>query len=185
MNEEEEIIKNGLKSHSKVDTLCYAGMVLLAVLIFLPPICRALFMDGRPKSTIEDVVYSTLTCRYGYADENKTSVTKSIIGYYRNGEPRKAEVSFYYYADSVNEKDAEQAKYIALSDTVPEFKSSVNPNEIIYSIDFIGHKELLSKEELKEFTMPMAGAMTYYNNLEYICGVESETKQEDVAKWTD
>ena len=48
MNEEDEIIKSGLKSHSKVDTMCYAGMVFLAIMIFIPPICLP---PGAPSSS--------------------------------------------------------------------------------------------------------------------------------------
>ena len=102
MNEEEEIIKSGLKSHSKQDTMCYLGMALIGILIFIPPLFRIIFADSIPKSTIEEITYMTVSCRTGFFDEDGLSVIEVITSNYRQSEILDMKVEFIY--DNENPK---------------------------------------------------------------------------------
>ena len=59
---EDQIIKRGLKTKAKTDTLCYLGIAILFVLIIIPPIFSVVFDYTRPKDTHEEVVYARLNC---------------------------------------------------------------------------------------------------------------------------
>ena len=43
--EEQKIIEEGLKKNTKQDIICYVGMALLFIMIFIPPIFRVVFYD--------------------------------------------------------------------------------------------------------------------------------------------
>lgn len=47
--EEEQIIKEELKKNTKQDILCYIGMVVIFIMIFIPPIFRIVFYDPTSK----------------------------------------------------------------------------------------------------------------------------------------
>ena len=184
MNEEEEIIKNGLKSHSKKDTYCYLGMVLIAILIIIPPAFRVIFADSIPKSTIEEITYMTVSCRTGFFDADGLSVIEVITSNYRQSEILDMTVEFMYDNEKPKFDEAQVLSFIEISKKVKEFKMKKEDKKITFTIDFLANPSLKHTEEFQNHTKLAPSQMNYYRQYENLsCGHESETKIEDTKIW--
>ena len=184
MNEEEEIIKNGLKSHSKQDTMCYLGMVLIGVLIFIPPLFRIIFADSIPKSTIEEITYMTVSCRTGFFDEDGLSVIEIITSNYRQSEILDMKIEFVYDNENPKFNEPQVLSYMEIAKKVNQFKMKKDKKSVSFTIDFLANPSLKHTEEFQNHTKLAPSQMNYYRQYENLsCGHESETKIEDTKIW--
>ena len=184
MNEEEEIIKSGIKSHSKQDTLCYVGMALLAIMIFIPPAFRVIFADSIPKSTIEEVTYMDVMCRTAFFDEDGKAVSEIITAQYRQNEILNMKVEFVYDSKEPKFNEASLLEFEELSKSVKEFKMKKGKTTVTFQIDFLKYPKLKNKEAFRNYTKLAPAQMNYYKtNKGLSCDHESETKVEDTKIW--
>jgi hypothetical protein len=186
MNEEEEIIKSGLKDHSKQDTMCYVGMAIIGVLIFIPPIFRVIFADSIPKSAIEEVTYMTVTCRTSFFDSEGHGVTEIVENHYRQSEILDMKVEFLYDSQNPNFQEAAVLNFEKISKSIKEFKETKEAKKVTFSIDFLENPNLTKAEELQNYTKLAPAQMNYFRQYENLgCDHESETKMEDTKKWNE
>jgi len=186
MNEEDEIIKEGLKSHSKQDTLCYVGIGVLAILIFIPPIFRVIFADSIPKSTIEEVTYLAVSCKTAYFDEDGKIVSEIIESNYRQGEILDMKVQFLYDNTSPRFNDTQLEEFESLSKKHKEFSMKKDKQKITFSIDFLKNMDLKKHDDFIKYTKLAPAQMRYYaDNGGLSCDSEAETKTEDTKKWNE
>ena len=184
MNEEEEIIQNGLKSHDKKDTMCYLGMVLLGILIILPPAFRVIFADSRPKSTIQDIVYLDFSCSHTYFDNEGTIVTTFIDGNFRDNKVMKVTVSYSYgNKTEVNYTDTQLTTLLDIGKADIGVGMTEKKNTITFTMDFLNQPKLKQRQELKRYSRAPQAQMNEYKSLQYNCNYESKTEQEDTEKW--
>jgi hypothetical protein len=186
MNEEEEIIKNGLKSHSKQDTLCYIGIGVLAILIFIPPIFRVIFASSIPKSTIEEVTYMSVSCKTAFFDDDGKIVSEIIESNYRQGEILDMKVQFLYDNPSPKFAEIQLKDFEELSKKHKEFSMKKEKQKVTFSIDFLEHLDLKKNADFKDYTKLAPAQMNYYErevSPKLSCDNEAETKQEDTKKW--
>ena len=184
MNEEEEIIKSGLKSHSKQDTMCYLGMLLIGVLIFIPPLFRIIFADSIPKSTIEEITYMTVSCRTGFFDEDGLSVIEVITSKYRQSEILDMKIEFIYDNENPKFNEAQVLSFMEISKKYKQFKMKKEAKKVTFDIDFLANPSLKHTEEFQNHTKLAPSQMNYYRQYENLsCGHESETKIEDTKIW--
>ena len=184
MNEEDEIIQQGLKSHDKKDTLCYVGMVLLGILIILPPAFRIIFADSRPKSTIQDIVYLDFSCSHTYFDNEGTIVTVMVEGNFRDNKVLKESIS-YSYGDKteVNMTDSQLTTLLDIGKADIGVEMKEKKNTITFTMDFLNKPKLKRRDELKKYARSPQAQMNEYKSLQYTCNYDSKTVQEDVEKW--
>ncbi len=184
MNEEEEIIKSGLKSHSKQDTMCYLGMALIGILIFIPPLFRIIFADSIPKSTIEEITYMTVSCRTGFFDEEGLSVIEVITSNYRQSEILDMKVEFIYDNENPKFNESQVLSFMEMSKKYKQFKMKKEAKKVTFEIDFLANPSLKHTEEFQNHTKLAPSQMNYYRQYENLsCGHESETKVEDTKIW--
>ena len=185
MNEEDEIIQRGLKSHDKKDTICYVGIVLLGILILIPPAFRIIFADSRPKSTIEDIVYLDLSCSHTYFDNEGTIVTTFIEGNFRDNKVMKVSISYSYgNKTEVNLTDPQLTTMLDIGKAdIGGVGMSEKKNTITFTMDFLNHPALKKRQEIAKYARSPQAQMNEYKSLQYSCSYESKTVQEDTEKW--
>ena len=183
MSEEEEIIKNGLKSHTKMDTFCYIGIGILAIMIVIPPVFRVVFADQRPKDTRENIVYMEIKCRHTYRDNKENIVTQNITSNYRDAKVINVEIEFITQGEKNNLTDPNMTPLIDLKDaTGDKMTMKEEGKSVIFTLDFKAHPDMRSMEAFSPYAKQAPSQLTEYRNLGYLCVTESEEKIEDTAK---
>lgn len=183
MSEEEEIIQAGLKSHTKMDTFCYIGIGLLAILIIIPPVFRQVFKDLRPKDTMETIVYMEIKCRHTYRDNKNNIVTEQFTGNYRDAKPQTITIEFTTQGEQNNLTDPKITPFIDLKDATGNKITMKEEGKVItFTMDFKANKDLFEMEAFAPYAKQAPSQLTEYRNMGYICVTESEEKIEDVSK---
>ena len=183
MSEEEEIIKNGLKSHTKMDTFCYIGIGLLAIMIFIPPVFRVVFADSRPKDTRENIVYMEIKCRHSYRDNKNNLLTENITSNYRDARVLRVEIEFITQSEANNLTDPNMTPLIDLKDaTGDKITMKEEGKTVTFTMDFKAHPEMRTMEAFSPYAKLAPAQLTEYRNIGFLCYTESEEKIEDTAK---
>jgi hypothetical protein len=183
MSEEEEIIKQGLKSHTKTDTFCYIGIGLLAIMIIIPPVFRQVFKDLRPKDTIETIIYMEIKCRHTYRDNKNNIVTEEFIGNYRDAKVQKIRIEFRSQGEENNLTDPRITPLIDLKDaTGNKIVMKEEKTTLAFEMDFKANKDMFQMEAFAPYTKQAPSQLTEYRIMGYLCLTESEEKEEDISK---
>jgi len=186
MTEEEEIIQNGLKSHTKTDTFCYIGIGLIAILILIPPSLRIFMPDTKPKEDIQDVVYADLYCSHSYFDNTNGIVTHVVEGSFRDNQVQNLTMTYTYgEKDKINETDPAISELLDLAEAGLGVKKTTNNNTVVFYMDFDKHPEYMKKQEFARYKKSIQGQLTEYKSLQYTCSMETKVVKEDLVKYNE
>ena len=182
MSEEDEIIQQGLKSHTKTDTMCYVGIGLLAIMILIPPVFRIIFKDLRPKVTIEKIVYLDITCRKSYMDNTNNEVTQQITGHYRDNNIHTYKVEFFAKSNKNNLTDSRITTFIDLKNATNKVSMKEEGNVVTFEMDFLNNKEIRDDPAFAPYAKQAPAEITELRNAGFLCLTDSEEKEEDTSK---
>ena len=173
--EEQKIIEEGLKKNTKQDILCYIGMAIFFIMIFIPPIFRIAFADSKKETSKVEVVYLNLSCQKAVYRGGKKIAT-TINNSYKDSILQTSVMTYEYERDDDGEI-SEVNEFLALE--YPEIKSEKLDNGYRFTFDYT-NGNLLNKEELSEYNSPAPAQMNYYTTQQgYNCETQSEIKLEE------
>ena len=173
--EEQKIIEEGLKKNTKQDIICYVGMALLFIMIFIPPIFRVVFYDKEVEKNEIDVVYLELSCRKAvYRDGKKVSMI--INNSYRDSILQKSVAEYTYESDN-GENIAEVNQFLAIeSDRITSEEIS---DGYKFTFDYTNDSDLFGLSELADYYKPAPPQMNYYKSNGYTCERTSTVEKEE------
>ena len=173
--EEQKIIEEGLKKNTKLDIVCYIGMAILFIMIFIPPIFRVVFYDEESNKNGIEVDYLELSCRKAvYRDGKKVSMI--INNSYKDSILQKS-VAEYTYESSDGEGIAEVNQFLAIdSDRILSEKIS---DGYKFTFDYTNNSDLFDLVELSDYYKPAPAQMNYYKSNGYTCESTSTVKKEE------
>ena len=199
---EDQIIKRGLKTKAKTDTLCYLGIAILFVLIIIPPIFSVVFDYTRPKDTHEEVVYARLNCTKWSnkilvgTDGKLLTTALEMKSDYRNSDIQAT--TFRFFHDKVEETFdtsdiddlllLEDKKGVKISEEDKK-KEEVGSNGAdkqhitTIEIDYLANPDLKEEKALQNYILSFMAEYNYLSeeNVGFICVKDTKTIIEDTA----
>lgn len=170
--EEEKIIKESLNTHTKQDIICYVGMGLLFIMIFIPPLFRIVFYDAEANMPKPDVVLLNLKCRKAMYRESY-KLTSNINADYVSAVPQTVVIDFSYEKEGAIEDIPEVNSLLSVRD-----KEGVTVEKIENGYKFIldyANYDLKKYEELEKYGYLAGPQMQKYEDMNYYCESTTET----------
>ncbi len=159
--EEEKIIEEGLKTHTKSDKIYFAGMIIMFIFIFIPPIFRIVFFDPDKKPDTIEVSYLELTCSKAIYRDNYRFNTK-IVNNYKEGAILDSFVEYTY------ENAPEDV-------VIPEINELLEVKE-----DGFEAKKLSNGYSFTmDFTKPALKELPIFKDATYISALQKNTYEKD------
>lgn len=173
--EEQKIIEEGLKKNTKKDIICYVGIALLFIMIFIPPVFRVVFYDSSVNRETVEVVYLDLVCTKSIFREGK-KVTTKINNNYRDSIILKSVVEFLYEGveDEIDMPEVNEF----LSINAEGIKKEKTTSGYIFTFDYVNYP-LKDLPELEEYKRPAPAQINYYKNKNFSCENTSKVVEEE------
>lgn len=173
---EDQIIKKGLKTNTKKDILCYVGMFVLFILIFIPPIFRVVFYDPNEEIHEYTVVYINLRCRKAYF-RGGLRVDNNIESNYKDSALTDLKIE-YVLSDELGDNNIEEINQLEeLSRNNPNIQKQVSGNTYTYFFDYSKYPDFRTEEFLKNYSRPLGHQLKIYREEQkYTC--ESQSREE-------
>lgn len=170
--EEQKIIEEGLKTNTKQDIICYIGMAVIFIMIFIPPIFRVVFYDSEAKNNDVEIVYLNMVCQKAmYRDGKKILITVNNI--YKDSIIQSSVAEYNYEQE---EPIAEVNEFLFIeSDDIGKEELETGYR---FTFDYTNPR-VFELEELTNYRSPAPAQMNYYKNKGYACETTSEVKKEE------
>lgn len=162
--EEEQIIKEELKKNTKQDILCYIGMVVIFIMIFIPPIFRIVFYDSASNKPLKEVVYVNLKCYRSFYRDGKTIDIK-VENNYKDGTVLNSTMDFSY---TEPEEEISEVTYLNTIEQ-PAIKKIKKADGYSYQIDYENNPVLYNVNELNEYKLTAPAQRNYYEKQNFTC----------------
>jgi hypothetical protein len=186
MNEEEltedQIIKNGLKNTTKTDIICYIGMGICFLMIFVPPIFKKVFYDPGLEWIEAEIVYTTLDCM-GNVSKGDYLLYTTTKSNYINSRIRTVELTYTYKKFEGKEDVEIKEIQTFLGITAEGLKSEKVEDGYKFTIDYNKNKSLMQNEVLREFAYAPPTQLNKLQSQKLFCNMASETKVEEMYQY--
>lgn len=170
--EEQKIIEEGLKKNTKQDIICYIGMAVIFIMIFIPPVFRFVFYDSEVENDKVEIVYLNLVCQKAmYREGKKISIT--INNMYKDSIIQTSVAEYNYEQE---EEIAEVNEFLSIESE--DIKKEKLETGYRFTFDYTNPR-VLELEELANYKSPAPAQMNYYKNKGYACETTSEVKTEE------
>ena len=177
---EDQIIQKGLKTHNPKDVMCYIGIVVCFIFIFIPPIFNKVFDYTRPADTHVDVTYAKISCHKSASSDGAETYIKSE---YKDSVVQTMNIEFIY-DETETGATSDVTSWFAFEKT-KGFKINKQKNNgkntVSVDIDFKNNEELRENEELSEYTMNFVPQLQHFSSKSFFCSKETVTVNEDTA----
>ena len=173
--EEDKIIKEGLKTHTKSDIICYIGMALLFIMIFIPPVFRVVFYDAEANAPKPKVVLLNLKCRRAMYRESFRLVS-NVDANYVDSVPQTVVIDFTYEKEGGITDISEVNELLGVNSEgvkVEQIKDGYR-----FTLDYANYP-LNQIEELKKYGYLAPPQMQMYDSMNYYCESTTETIEKD------
>lgn len=172
--EEEQIINEELKKNTKQDILCYIGMVVIFIMIFIPPIFRIVFYDPTSEKKEVDVVYANLKCYRSFYRDGKT-IDIRIENNYRDLIVLNSKMTFSY---TNPEEEISEVTYLNAIEQ-PGVKKEKLTDGYSYQIDYENNPALYDLNELSEYNLTEPAQRNYFKTQNFTCERDVKTVKEE------
>lgn len=173
---EDQIIKEELKKTPKQDIMCYIGMGICLLMIFMPAIFKKIFYDPSMDLLEVEVVYTDLYCK-GNIGRGDYQFYTEVTSKYEDSVINNTVITYTYkLGANVDEKTLVVPEINQLLEIdVSGLKKEKKANGYQFTIDFEENRELMSHEVLKEFAYAPPTQMNKFRELKVSCQNTSET----------
>lgn len=180
---EDQIIKKGLKTKNPKDKMCYLGIVICFIFIFIPPIFDKVFDYTRPEDTHVEVVYSRLSCRKVLGGSNRLIL--NVYNEYKDSIVTKSTLVYTYDESADGQSDLNELENWYVYENEKGFKfekgKENDKNIVTITIDYKNHEELRSKEDLTNYSMNFMPQFNHFGSQGFFCTKDSKSVTEDTA----
>ena len=179
---EDQIIEKGLKTSNPKDKMCYLGIAICFIFIFIPPIFDKVFDYTRPADTHVEVAYARFNCRRVYSGDN--SLVVNIKNEYRESVVQSSLIE-YSYKEVEGETSISEIENWTAFENIKGIKitkgKNNDVNSVTVAIDFKNNESLRSDPELDDYTMNFMPQFNYFGGQGFYCTKESKSVTEDSA----
>lgn len=173
---EDQIIKEELKRTPKQDIMCYIGMGICLLMIFMPAIFKKVFYDPSMDLLEVEVVYGNMQCQ-GNSSKTGYQLYTTIQNEYKDSRIQTSVIKYTYRLYSTTEEENVSVEEInkLLELDVNGIKKEKLDNGYQFTIDFGNNRGLMTHEFLKEFAYAAPTQLEKFRSQKLSCQNTSET----------
>lgn len=173
--DEQKIIEQGLKQNTKQDIICYVGIGLLFIMIFVPPLLRLFIPKPDESANKEEIVYLNLVCTK-VVIRNNVRIEMLVNNTYRNSIIQNSVMEFNY----LQEEDIPEVNEFLAIESEDIVKEKLESGGYRFTFDYT-NPNIMSLEVLANYKMPAPAQRNYYENTLYY-GCDQTSRIEEVEK---